>query len=66
MTALATATQRRCFVLTHGECGAGCVRQAVHQGLGCEIYVHEVTAETESKRGQSIMVRALDLSLIHI
>eukprot|EP00969_Alexandrium_andersonii_P169186 7479231-Alexandrium_andersonii.AAC.1 len=45
---LATVAQRRCFVVTHGECGADCVRQAIEENLGCEVYAHEVTAETES------------------
>eukprot|EP00969_Alexandrium_andersonii_P276300 12212566-Alexandrium_andersonii.AAC.1 len=50
----------RCFVLTHGECGADCARQAVKENFGCEVFAHEVTAEAESIRGQSIMVRVLD------
>eukprot|EP00969_Alexandrium_andersonii_P184913 8169399-Alexandrium_andersonii.AAC.1 len=57
LTTLATATQRRCFVLAHGECGADCARQAVQENIGCEVYAHEATAESESIRGQSIIVR---------
>eukprot|EP00969_Alexandrium_andersonii_P193802 8560981-Alexandrium_andersonii.AAC.1 len=36
LTTLAAVTQRRCFVATHGERGADCVRQAVKENFGCE------------------------------
>eukprot|EP00969_Alexandrium_andersonii_P373468 15484111-Alexandrium_andersonii.AAC.1 len=45
---LAAATQRRCFVVTHGECGADCARQAIEENLDCDVHAHEVTAETET------------------
>eukprot|EP00969_Alexandrium_andersonii_P152194 6730287-Alexandrium_andersonii.AAC.1 len=54
---LATFRQRRCFVVTHGECGADCVRQAIEETLGGDVYAREVTAETETSRGPSLMVR---------
>eukprot|EP00969_Alexandrium_andersonii_P045170 1983260-Alexandrium_andersonii.AAC.1 len=57
---LAVVTQRRCFVATHGERGADCVRQAIEENLGCDVYAQEVTAETETSRGPSLMVRVLD------
>eukprot|EP00969_Alexandrium_andersonii_P360810 15456199-Alexandrium_andersonii.AAC.1 len=60
ISALGAATKRRCFVLTHGERGADCVPQAMHDWLGCATYAREVLAETESIRGQAVMVRVAD------
>eukprot|EP00969_Alexandrium_andersonii_P011213 487031-Alexandrium_andersonii.AAC.1 len=34
-------TQRRCFVVTHGECGAGRVRQAITESTGGDVYAYE-------------------------
>eukprot|EP00969_Alexandrium_andersonii_P060869 2682728-Alexandrium_andersonii.AAC.1 len=48
---LATVAQRRCFVVTRGERGADCVRQAIEESIGGDVYAHEVMAEAESSRG---------------
>eukprot|EP00969_Alexandrium_andersonii_P065326 2878199-Alexandrium_andersonii.AAC.1 len=53
-------TQRRCFVVTHGECGADCVRAAIAETIGTDVYVDEVTAEDERSRGPSAMARVID------
>eukprot|EP00969_Alexandrium_andersonii_P372953 15482899-Alexandrium_andersonii.AAC.1 len=57
---LSAITQRRCFAVTHGECGADCVRQAITESTGGDVYAYEVTAEDESSRGPSTMVRVID------